>query len=133
MNQALSLPSSMQSEGQYNLNRRATTSGTVGKYTKTGIDFIASFYAVLRRWQSETAYLSNPAEVTAHPSYIALVSNARLVTPLIIEELKRGPSQLVWVLEDAYGIQPYSSDAVGNLTAMTDAWILWAERSGSTI
>ena len=121
---------SLRSEGRYDRASRVTASKTAVRYDPTGSDFVGSFYGVLRKWQRETAFLSDPSEIVRNPSYQALVTNGKQVTPLIINELKRTPSLLVWVLEDTYGIQPYSQDDAGNIPAMTDAWLSWAERSG---
>lgn len=97
------------------------------------MDFINSFYPVLRRWRSETSFLSDPDEITGHPSFRALVDNARLVLPLIIDELRAEPSTLVWVLDEAMDDSPYRADAIGNIRAMSEAWIAWAERNGQTL
>ena len=115
--------------------RRTTQSSSqsTGRYQPSEDDFIKSFYAVLRRWQSETAFISDPDEITSHPSFEALVTNAKIVAPLIFSELYRGPSYLVWVLDDAFGIRPYSDGEVGNIEAMTNAWIAWGERNGREI
>lgn len=110
-----------------------TTSQACGRYRPSPSDFINSFYAVLKRWQSETAFSSDPDEITSHPSYRVLVENAEIVTPLIIESLRDRPSRLVWVLDDAFDETPYGPSDIGNLVAMTDAWVSWAERNGRAI
>ena len=97
------------------------------------MDFIHSFYAVLRRWKSETAFISDPDLITSHPSFVALVDNAELVTPLIIQELREHPSLLVWVLDEAFDETPYLPSDAGNIRAMSDAWIAWAARNGRTL
>jgi hypothetical protein len=90
-----------------------------------------SFYAVLRRWRTETAFLSDPDKVTTHPSFLALVRHADIATSLIIDELRQQPSLLVWVLDDAFSSdRPYGEADVGDIEAMTNAWIAWAERDG---
>jgi hypothetical protein len=119
--------------GRFIANRKAVASRSYGKYTPSSIDFIHSFYAVLRRWKSETAFFSDPEKITSHPSYQALVKNAGLVLNLIIDELRVEPSLLVWVLDDAFPDRPYSDDAVGDINEMTNAWIAWADRNGRQI
>lgn len=111
----------------------STSSKTTGKYSPTQLDFIHSFYAVLRRWQSETAFVSDPEAITSHPSFRALVENAKNVTPLIIEELRNHPSALVWVLDDAFGEMHYHKNDIGDIRAMANGWIAWAERNGCTL
>jgi len=112
---------------------RQTASESHGTYHPSPVDFINSFYAVLRRWRSETAVYSNPDKITSHPSFLALVENAEMVTPLIIEELRIKPSLLVWVLDDAFSERPYPDSAIGNIAEMTNAWIAWAEANGRTL
>lgn len=119
--------------GLYGYFPRSSSSYSAGTYKSSPTDFIGSFYAVLRRWKSETAFLSDPEEITAHPSFAALVGNAKLVLPLILDELRRSPSQLVWVLDDAIGERPYPTEASGDITAMTEAWIAWGERNGRSL
>jgi hypothetical protein len=116
--------------GYYSKVSRTSASHSAGIYRPSPRDFIGSFYAVLRRWRSETAFLSDPETITRHPSYKALVDNAELALPLIIDELRRSPSKLVWVLDDAIDEKPYLPEASGDIVAMTDAWIAWAERNG---
>jgi hypothetical protein len=84
------------------LRRRSSTSKSGGRYEPSPTDFISSFYAVLNRWRSETAFESDPDRITAHSSFAALVRHADLVCPLIIQELRMAPSKLVWVLDDAF-------------------------------
>ncbi|WP_155905030.1 hypothetical protein [Methylopila sp. M107] len=114
--------------GRYEFDREATASKSSGTYSPEPNDFIHSFYAVLHRWESETQYTSDPEVLTSHPSFDAIVKNAELVLSEIISELSRKPSPLVWALDDAYPEeQPYTPDAIGDLTAMSEAWIQWAE------
>lgn len=95
---------------------------------------MSSFYAVLERWQAETGFYSDPAKIMAHPSFQALVQNARMASPLILAELRKEPSLLVWVLEDAFpGERPYPDAMVGDIKAMTDAWLTWGNQHGRNL
>src|ERR1700678_3062790 len=90
--------------GRQIIKRQNWSSSTSnGVYEASPRDFVNSFYAVLRRWKNETAFCSDPGEITAHPSYHALVQHAHLTLGLIIGELRLEPSFLVWVLDDALG------------------------------
>jgi len=129
MNYALITQSTLKG-GKFLTPRSATSSSSRGVYTSSPSDFLQSFYAVLRRWRSETAFASDPDKITSNPSYRALVHNARNTTDLIIDQLRVEPSFLVWVLDDAYGERPYADDDIGDITKMTDAWISWADRNG---
>lgn len=127
------LPSNNTSNHSFLRNTRQTVSESHGTYHPSPVDFVNSFYAVLKRWRSETAVYSNPDKITSHPSFLALVENAELMTPLIIEELRVKPSLLVWVLDDAFPERPYPDSAIGNITEMTNSWIAWAEANGRTL
>jgi len=111
----------------------ATASRGAGLYRPSDGDFTGSFPAVLRRWKSETAFMSDPDMITEHPSFRAIVDNARIVLPLIIDELRSGASLLVWALEDATGERPYADQDRGNIEAMSEAWIAWAEKNGRAL
>lgn len=109
---------------------RSTSSYSEGTYQSSEADFITSFFAILRRWESETVLESNPDRIMKHPSFRALVDHADIAFSLIIDQLLLKPSHLVWVLEEAYHERPYSIKDAGNLSKMADAWIEWAERNG---
>ncbi len=128
MNMALHRKINAAVSGNYT-RRTQTATKSYGHYTPSNRDFISSFYAVLRRWESETKFNSNPNEITAHPSYLALVQNAGLVLNLIKDELQRHPSFLVWVLEDHFDERPYVEGDQGDIDKMTDRWLSYLERS----
>ena len=130
MNATVRLSTSFASRGNYqNAQRRSNYTESRGTYHPSSADFIASFYAVLNRWKSETAFLSDPEKITSHPSFKAISANIGEVFPLIIAELKLGPSLLVWSLEDYFNERPYPEEELGDISAMTEAWIAWADRN----
>ena len=112
------------------LCHESSATSSYGRYSPSARDFVHSFYAVLNRWNSETAFMSNSRQKKAHPSFSAMVENAELVLPLIVSELQRKPSHLVWVLEEAFKEQPYSAEQEGDIPAMADAWVSWANNRG---
>jgi hypothetical protein len=128
---ALQITTSDGRHGNYSIPSPHSASHSQGTYQASSEDFVKSFYAVVRRWRVETAFISDPDKITAHPSFAALVQNADVAMPLIIEELIQQPSLLVWVLDDAFpSDRPYADSDVGDIEAMTNAWITWAERDG---
>jgi hypothetical protein len=114
----------------YNRPTRTTASATRGRYEPRRQDYVDTFYAVLARWERETLLLSDPTQIQAHPSFSALAGLAKQTTPLIIQELRKGPSLLTWVLESGLGFRPYPESLSGNIQAITEAWIIWYEREG---
>jgi hypothetical protein len=133
MSYSLALPSNIGAGGYYTHRRTPSPSPSSGHYSPSAIDFVNFFYAVLNRWKSETAFYSNPDQITSHQSFRDLVENVDTITPLVIDELKKGPSLLVWVLEEGTGEKPYAESSSGNIKEMTNAWIAWAERNGRVI
>lgn len=133
MSPANALPSSSAPRSGRFMTHRGSASKSAGRYRPSPNDFVKSFYAVLNRWRSETAFESDPEKITSHPSFLALVAHAHAVCPLIIEELRANPSMLVWVLDDAFNETPYSEDDVGDFEAMSNGWITWAERNGRAL
>lgn len=102
--------------------------GAMGHYTSSRMDFIARFYQCLQQWHSETVYESDLDAILAHPSYRRIVDLGFHAVPLIVDHLKVQPSLLVFALEDITGERPFSSDLQGDISGMTDAWVLWADR-----
>lgn len=133
MNYAFRMPRTLDENNKVFRRRKATSSESSGRYTPSPNDFVQSFYAVVRKWRSDTAFSSDPDQITGHAAFKALVDHADLVAPLIIDELRVRPSLLVWVLDDAISEKPYPEDAVGDIYQMTNAWIAWADRNGRHI
>lgn len=106
---------------------RNTNTSSVGIYKPKADDFLGSFFAVLNRWKSETRFLSDPAAISDHPSFKALVDNAGKVLPLIKMELTREPSLLIWVLEDHFGQNPYTPGDEGDIAKQTNRWITFLD------
>lgn len=125
---------SRRQEGSLLIRRRSRATRSYGNYQPKEGDFAPSFRAVLERWQSETAFASSPEEITGHTSFKALVDNARVIAPLILHELRKGASLLVWVMDDAFpGERPYPENVVGNIEQMTKAWLAWGEQHGRSL
>jgi len=130
---ALQLPTASDKAGYRFTISVSSSSLADGYYAPSSGDFINAFYSSLKRWSSETAFSSDPDEITGHEEFLTMVKLAPRVFDLIIEELKKNPSALVWVLEDAFNTRPYNEEAVGNFAEMANAWVAWAERNGRTL
>lgn len=101
---------------------------SAGRYSKTPPDYVDRFYSLLHCWQSETFYISSTPELIRHPAFQAIVQMGEPVIPLLLREIRQEPSMLTLALNLITGETPYSSDDRGNVKAMADAWISWAER-----
>lgn len=131
MSYAGNITSTEKGGGKRIIIRRTRSTQSQGRYQPTGKEFIGSFHAVLERWKLETEFYSDPDKITSHQSFRAIVENAAVVLPLILNELRKGPSLLVWALDDAFpGDRPYGNEAVGDISAMTNAWVAWGQQHG---
>jgi hypothetical protein len=118
-------------KGNYFSRRHPTTaSKSVSVYIPSPEDFLASFSAVLNRWRKETKFFSDPQQIMNHPSFVALVKNADVVIPTICQELRSKPSNLVWVLEEFYGFDPYVAGDEGDVKKQSNRWLDYFENNG---
>ncbi len=62
--------------------------------------------------------------------YQRIIGMGMPVVPLILEELRREPDQWFWALESITEQNPVSSDAVGKVRQMAQAWIEWGKQQG---
>lgn len=85
------------------------------------------FRLLATRWRAETRYLSSITEAVIHPSYQAIVGMGQTVIPFIITSLRREPDWWFWALKAITGDDPVPAEARGNLRAMTEAWLKWAD------
>lgn len=113
---------------------RPSSTRSAGRYEVPSQPVEQAFHAILGRWLRETKFLSDPEAITSHPAFSELVRLAPRVLPEIETQLRRGPTTLVWALEDAFDRRPYASDdIVGDLEAMTTSWVVWFERARDDI
>lgn len=115
------------------VHRKAKPTYSKGTYKPNSGDFLKSFYAVLRRWQKDTAIMSSPTAIKQHEAFEALVKHAELAMPLILKELHARPSNLVWVLNAHADERPFPDEANGDIAAMSKAWVNWGERNGCVL
>jgi hypothetical protein len=63
-------------------------------------DLETTFHRLAAEWESETAPWSSIRLKKRHPAYRKLVEMGEPVIPLILADLARRPSHLIWVLRD---------------------------------
>lgn len=115
------------------LNQRPKTTASAGEYKPSSADFLKSFYAVQQRWERETQFLSSSKLKKQHPAYQVLVENAKLTLPLILSELQRRPSHLVWILNEIATELPFTEEEAGDISAMSAAWVKWGKEDGKLV
>ena len=62
-----------------------------------------AFFEDLKKWKEETMGLSSINRIISNKNFQWIISNSRLVVPLIIEEIDKNPSILVWSLNIIFG------------------------------
>lgn len=82
-----------------------------------------AFFEHLKKWKEETMGLSSINRIISNKNFQWIISNSRLVVPLIIEEIDKNPSILVWSLNIIFG-HKISNDP--NLT-IPEACKLWVK------
>ncbi len=104
---------------------------TRGSYKSSYADFVSAFYDHLHKWKSETVFESNLDIIISHPSYQAITQLGDRAVSLLVDELRREPSLLVYMLEDITGERPYAANIQGDIRAMSNHWVLWMEREAA--
>jgi hypothetical protein len=81
-------------------------------------------------WRSATAHLSSVADKAADPNYHRIIAMGRDALRPIFKDMQREPDHWFWALRIITGADPVSSGIRGDMQAMTDAWLGWAEEEG---
>jgi hypothetical protein len=83
-----------------------------------------NFYDYLEKWEQNTMFYSMSSQIINDDNFKKIVSMGEKVVPFIIEELKKGPSLLVWTLNSIYN-ERISDDPN---TTIEKACKLWVKR-----
>lgn len=100
-----------------------------GVYSPAYSDYVDLFYSSIQKWKSETYFMSSIDEILDHPSILSIAKLGAPMISLILNEIRRDPSVLCFVLEDIVGYSPYNEEDIGNIKALCDAWVAWGERN----
>jgi hypothetical protein len=88
------------------------------------------FRRLERQWKADTAHLSSSTKIMNHPALREIVAMGRAVVPLMLQDLRRGPSLWVWVLPEITGADPVAPADRGVIENMTRSWLSWADQNG---
>lgn len=89
------------------------------------------FVALATIWKSETKLFSNVTKRATHPAYQQIIGMGPAAVPYILRDLAaHGPNDWFWALTAITGENPISEAIAGNMKAMTEAWLQWAEAAG---
>jgi hypothetical protein len=88
------------------------------------------FQRLATEWKEQSRYLSNSAQMAMLKPYQRIIGMGWPAVPLILEEMRREPGQWFWALEAISEENPVPAEALGNVRAMTQAWIEWGLKQG---
>lgn len=83
----------------------------------------SAFQAHLKAWEDETILQSSSTIIRSNEHFKAIVAMGKDIVPFILEELRKEPSHLNWVLTEIYGA-PVTDHPVTN----AEACRLWIEK-----
>lgn len=78
-------------------------------------------------WIAETCFLSSFSERILNFNYQRIIGLGKEVLPFLIKDLKENQNDWFWALECITGEAPYTEDDRGNIPAMIEKWLAWAE------
>jgi hypothetical protein len=79
-------------------------------------------------WNKETAGSSSLTVICGNEHYKGIIRLGRLVVPLIMEDLKKGPNHWFIALREITGEQPHIPDEdAGRIRKIGDLWLKWWE------
>lgn len=88
------------------------------------------FGRLVAEWKEQSRYLSNSAQMAMLKPYQRIIGMGWPAVPLLLEEMRREPDQWFWALEAITEENPVPAEALGNVRAMTQAWIDWGIKRG---
>jgi hypothetical protein len=82
------------------------------------------------KWENETRFISSATDLTAHPSYQAVIDLGPKAIPLLLADLQTRKRFWFPALYAITGIRPFDPTDAGNRKRMTAAWVQWGKRKG---
>jgi hypothetical protein len=90
----------------------------------------AKFNRLAAVWKSETSHLSMTYQKVEHPAYQKIIGIGKDALPYIFEDLSRNQSDWFWALQSITEVNPVKEEDLGNVYAMSIAWIAWGMKNG---
>lgn len=88
------------------------------------------FARLTSNWKRDFQLSSSSVPLLMNPSYLGIVAMGEKVLPLIFSDLQQSPDHWFMALSVLTGANPVAPDNRGNVSAMTEDWLLWAKRRG---
>jgi hypothetical protein len=81
-------------------------------------------------WLEAVAPLSSIRGKLSHPLFGDIVAMGEPAIQLILREIRKKPSHLVWALAEITGEDPADRSSARNILDVIDAWIAWGRGRG---
>lgn len=81
-----------------------------------------TFAEHLKKWKEETMGLSSVNRIISNQNFQWIVSNNELIVPLLVEEIDKTPSTLVWALNIIFG-KKISNDPSLTIPEACKLWV----------
>jgi hypothetical protein len=91
------------------------------------------FLRLAEAWRNECGTSSNMVKIHLQPSYQRIIGLGPDVLPFIFSEMRRSPDFWFWALRAITGENPVPPAHAGDLPAMTQDWLGWAEKKGYSV
>lgn len=82
-------------------------------------------------WKRDTLLMSKVSAMVIHPAYQKIIGMGPVAIPCILRDLRdNGPEHWFWALHMISDENPVPGDKVGDVSAMTEAWLQWGSKKG---
>jgi hypothetical protein len=93
-------------------------------------DEATKFRELADQWKKETIHMSSLTDMVLHPAYLQIIAMGKSAIPYLIDELRTDPDHWFVALSSITQEDPVSPEDEGNLEAMTESWLEWADHNG---
>lgn len=88
------------------------------------------FNKLAKKWKRDTINLSSIGKMISHPAYLRIIGFGPKAIPLILNQMEKEPDFWFWALKSITGEEPVTEKILGDLEAMTKAWLDWGREHG---
>ena len=102
--------------------------GESDKFVFDNVYMKPRFDIFFKKWYVETRFSSNLTDIVGNRNFQQIVSLGNKVVPIILNELKNKPSNLVWALNIILN-QKISKRPI-SIAEASKSWVLWGRKAG---
>jgi len=92
------------------------------------VELSAMFDELTKKWIFETQFCSSVDRIVMHPAYQRIIGIGPKAVPLILRRMRKEPHLWFWALYSITGDDPVSEELLGDIDAMTNAWLEWGRK-----